>query len=339
MIYQVEYRCYDRPFRYPLRTHHGIWSVRSGILLRLTDPQGHSSYGEIAPLSWFGSETLEDAVEFCQSLQGTISTEAIHSIPDHYPACQFGFSSAWDVLMRSPSEVWDPSPLRFSGLLPSGAEALSVWPDLWDQGYRTFKWKIGIDPIATELDRFKALITNLPEQAQIRLDANGGLSHLEAGIWLQTCDHVLAESSSSQVDPKIEYLEQPLGTDQLQSMIQLADRYRTPIALDESVANLRQAYQCYHQGWCGIFVIKPAIMGSVAQLRQFLQDTQAELVLSSVFETAVGRDHAFKLAHELNVTTRALGFGTEHLFPDPNLNPTDFDQNPLIQDYPTDSTN
>ena len=120
------------------------------------------------PLSWFGSETLEQALDFCRQLPNEITAETIFSIPATLPACQFGFESA----RESPSA---PPPLQYSSLLPAGEAALHQWQTLWIQGYRTFKWKIGVATIQEELKVFHQLIQVLPPSAQLRLDANGGL--------------------------------------------------------------------------------------------------------------------------------------------------------------------
>jgi O-succinylbenzoate synthase len=188
-------------------------------------------------------------------------------------------------------------------LLPAGEGALHQWQILWNQGYRTFKWKIGVAAIQDELKIFHQLSQALPAAAQLRLDANGGLSWQEANYWLWACDQV-----------GIEFLEQPLPVAQLDAMLELSDRYSTQLALDESVATLEQLQAAYQQGWRGIFVIKPAIAGSPSRLRQLCREREIDAVFSSVFETAIGRQAALKLAVELCRYNRAMGFGINHWF-------------------------
>jgi O-succinylbenzoate synthase len=94
MTYKFQFRPYWRRFVRSLTTNHGKWDIREGIILRLTDESGKVGWGEIAPISWFGSETLEQALDFCRQLPEEITDEIIFSIPDNLPACQFGFESA-----------------------------------------------------------------------------------------------------------------------------------------------------------------------------------------------------------------------------------------------------
>ncbi|MDZ8089798.1 MAG: o-succinylbenzoate synthase [Nostoc sp. DedQUE12b] len=308
MRYQFKFRPYQRRFLRSLTTNHGKWDIREGIILRLTDESGKVGWGEIAPISWFGSETLEQALDFCRQLPAEITDETIFSIPDELPACQFGFESAceWG------SEFFSiPNTQSFSGLLPSGKAALNQLETLWQQGYRTFKWKIGVNAIADELEIFDSLIHTLPPFTKLRLDANGGLSYEEANLWLRTCDNLKA---NAELPLEIEFIEQPLPVEQFQRMLELSTSYETAIAIDESVATLGQLATCHQQGWRGIFVIKPGIVGSPSRLRKFCQQHEIDTVFSSVFETAIGRLAALQLAAELSQNNRAIGFGIDHFF-------------------------
>jgi len=311
--YRFEFRPYQRRFVRTLTTNHGTWDIREGIILRLTDESGRVGWGEIAPISWFGSETLEQALDFCRQLPREITDGIIFSIPDELPACQFGFESACGSEFFSMPNAPCPMPhaQSFSALLPAGEAALNQWETLWQQGYHTFKWKIGVYAIADELEIFESLIHTLADFSKLRLDANGGLTYEEANLWLRTCDNFKA---NAELAVEIEFIEQPLPVEQFQQMLELSLSYQTAIALDESVATLKQLAACHQQGWRGIFVIKPGIIGSPSRLRKFCHYHQIDTVFSSVFETAIGRLAALQLAAELSQNNRAVGFGIDHFF-------------------------
>jgi o-succinylbenzoate synthase len=337
--YRVEVTPYARPFRQPLHTSHGVWTVREGAIVTLTDAFGNVGQGEIATLEWFGTESLGEAIEFCAALNGWITTEQIFGIPDRFPCCQFGFESAiaqsWEppksplvrgtltaavaalvpegsMVEERPTLAHVPPLVRgargvtdskrsptIAALLPTGKQALDSWQPHHDRGNRTFKWKIGVGPIDTEIQWFRELHQQLPPDAQLRLDANAGLSLDAAKRWLEEFE----------IRP-IEYLEQPLAVDQFAAMQTLGETYGTPIALDESIANLQSLKDCHDRGWAGIYVIKPAIVGSPRQLRDFLRSHALDVVFSSVFETEVGYAAGLKLAEQL-AYNRALGYGTK----------------------------
>ncbi|MDJ0553349.1 MAG: o-succinylbenzoate synthase [Microcoleaceae cyanobacterium MO_207.B10] len=309
MYYQLEFYPYKRHFKQPLKTSYGIWNIREGIILQLTSETGKTGLGEISPLDWFGSETLQQALDFCHQLPKKITKEIIFSIPDNLPTCKFGFESAWENIQQVKLEEKEQlkSSNFYSALLPEGEAALEILQQLWQEGYRTFKWKIGVSKIQTELEIFEQLVKILPTEVNLRLDANSGLTFDEANQWLEICENI----------NRIEFIEQPLPVDKFQEMLNLSHRYSTPIALDESVANFSKMQKYYQQGWRGIFVIKPAIFGSPSQLRNFCQNHPIDAVFSSVFETKIGRKAALQLATELQpnlLQNRAIGFGVTHWF-------------------------
>jgi o-succinylbenzoate synthase len=309
--YRFSYSIYHRPFRRSLVTSHGEWKIRSGIVIRLTDKLGRSQQGEIAPIPWFGSESLDSAIDWCQHIGNTITTSQIYGIPNDLPACQFGCGSALIAFTPTPNLLRQTEP-DISALLPSGAAAIERLPALASQGYATFKWKIGVLPIAQELAIWAQLMTVLPPGAKLRLDANGGLNYARAEQWLA------AVAGSA-----IEFIEQPLAPNLLAETLELARKYTVPIALDESVATFDRIQATYASGWRGIYVIKPGIAGFPWQLAEFITRYQLDVVFSSVLETNVGKTAALRLASSLNLT-RSMGFGVDDWFEESEQTPADF---------------
>ncbi|AFZ34623.1 o-succinylbenzoic acid (OSB) synthetase [Stanieria cyanosphaera PCC 7437] len=312
--YKFQFRLYRRSFLKPLQTSHGVWQVREGIIISLVDSKGKISWGEIAPVPWFGSETLEQALEFCQQLGSIITATTINSIPDHLSACQFGFESALEVFKsQAITPITDQlnrkKSLNYCYLLPAGKSALNLSEKIWRQidspslkSPLTFKWKIGVQSFLKEIEIFQQLLQSLPATTKFRLDANGGLTLEETKNWLAISDR----------SKQVEFIEQPLAPEHFSEMLTLSNQYQTPLALDESVAQLDQLQWCYQQGWRGIFVIKPAICGFPSHLRQFCHSYSIDAVFSSVFETEIGRQAVLKLAQELNYSDRAVGFGIDN---------------------------
>lgn len=315
-----EFRPYRRPFRQSIQTSHGTWTYREGIILRLTNEQGHVGFGEVAPLPWFGTETQAQAMMFCQRLPSTLSADNVFAILPTLPACKFGFEVALNNLAGAPPSS-ALSPADCSALLPTGQAALSAWSMLWALGHRTFKWKIGVAPVSVELAWLSQLMAQLPLGAKLRLDANGGLHELTAHHWLDRCDRL---------GHRIEFIEQPLPPSRFEDLMKLDHRYRTAIALDESVNSLDQLKAHYFRGWRGIFVIKAAILGSPSKLKQFCHDNPIDIVLSSVFETDIGRQALINLDADLqallpHVPHRVLGMGIQQWLPNDGLDDPDWE--------------
>ncbi|MGV2828586.1 o-succinylbenzoate synthase [Myxosarcina sp. GI1(2024)] len=299
-VYRFKYKSYQRHFRSPLQTSQGIWRVRQGIIISLMDETGKVGRGEIAPLPQFGSETLAQALEFCQQLGATIAIDEIYGISDRLPSCQFAFESA---LLNLSSKSDRPTALDYSYLLPAGKHALTAWQNISQPHFNTFKWKIGVLPITEEITIFHQLVRVLPPTSKLRLDANGGLTIQQARQWLE----------ETQATDTVEFIEQPLPPANFVEMLSLRREYTTAIALDESVASFHQLKEAYQRGWKGIFTVKAAIMGYPSRLLTFCREKAVDAVFSSVFETEIGRQAVLDLAAKLK-SDRAVGFGVEHWF-------------------------
>ena len=282
--------------------------------------QGRVGFGEIAPLPWFGTETQAQALSFCLQLPSQFSEHNVFTIMPTLPACKFGFEVAIDNLSRD-IHCAELATSQYSALLPAGKAALSAWSPLWAVGHRTFKWKIGVEPVAVELAWLSKLMKQLPLGAKLRLDANGGLDELAAHHWLDACDRL---------GHRIEFIEQPLPPHQFTDLVKLAHRYRTPIAIDESITTLEQLKTHYFRGWEGIYVIKAAILGSPSRLKQFCMDYPIDIVISSVFETDIGRQALIDLTVELETLLpegphRVMGLGTQQWMPNDGLDDPDWE--------------
>lgn len=306
---QFSFSLYRQKFKQPLITNHGIWDIREGIIIRLQDLEKNEGLGEIAPLPWFGSETLTEAENFCEKLNGKINLDIINQIPDDLPCCQFAFQSAFQDLkvkqISQDSQIKTNLPhLEYSYLLPTGEKALIYLQNQQTITPKTFKWKIAVNSLEKEQRWFKELITLLPGKSKLRLDANGGLTYSQAQKWLEI-------TSTSKI---VEFIEQPLPSNQLNLMLDLLEIYSTSLALDESVANLKQLQDCYEKGWQGIFVIKPPIAGYPYKLKEFCLKHKLDVVISSVLETTIGRKISLGLAEQIHNPNRAVGFGVNHWF-------------------------
>ena len=313
---RLEICTYRHPFLKPLVTSHGEWAIRKGAIVRLS-ARGHVAYGELAPIPWFGSESLAEALEFCASLEHCLTPETLVAIPDRLPATQFALESAWNDLLSAEAgsaQSDSPNPHRdvaVCGLLPTGEAALQAWPSLLERGYTTLKWKIGVCDRSKELRWLQQLLGSLPPGIALRLDANGGLDVEGAADWLQACDRL-----------SVECLEQPLPPKELDALLRLQCAFATTIALDESVATLQDLQRCIDLGWSGLVGIKPVICGFPSRVRQYCKTHQLDVVVSSALETPVGRQAALAFARAIG-SHRALGFGVDHLL------------QPVPSDWPT----
>lgn len=315
MEYSFAYRRYHLPFRSPLRTAHGLWSAREGILLRLEARDGAVSYGEAAPIPWFGTETVDEVEEACRKLGEVVDDTLLDTVPGKLGCLRSAFASARTEL----AEPRDMTSRQVASLLPAGKAALDLIESQAEVGFRVFKWKVGAANAMDELGLLDDICAKLPDGARLRLDANGAWDRRTAERWLERC-----------AERPVEYVEQPCFADASQGtalqnktedlLMGLANDYPTPLALDESLIRLGDITRWIDAGWSGFYVLKPSLLENAQAAQVKLAKAHAKVVFSSALETAIGAKAALQLAFSWTGHAYALGFGVWPLFHDPRMN-------------------
>lgn len=300
---RFSFQAYQRIFTKPLRTARGAWSVRQGFIVCVEDESG-VGYGEIAPIPEFGSETLAAAEDFLWGLVADSELADDVAALAALPCCAFGLSSAQGQMLSNPASIGRRN-YEVAALLPAGAAGLRVLQAKLARGYETFKWKVGVDFAEVEQSLFQKMMARLPTGARLRLDANCGFSITDLESWLWVLQRYADQ---------VEYLEQPLTVGQESLMAEYAESFGVPIALDESL-NSAAGWQWLRE-WRGPLVVKPALMGDIAALVERLRPVAERVVISSVFETAVGLENTLRIADQLPDYKLAIGFDTLTAFAD-----------------------
>ena len=275
-LLQLHWRPYRFALPQPMVTSQGAWRERRGWVLRLEAPDGRLGWGE-APQWRVGGEELAQALA---ALPAALARAALErQLPLLPAALGFALGSALAELdgLGDPARGgWRPAPPA-ALLLPAGD---AVLPAL-DQALTaaagqplTFKWKVAAVADGLERQLLEQLLQRLPVAARLRLDANGGWDHATAQAW---AERLAAE-------PRLEWLEQPLPADDLPGLRALAARL--PVALDESLQRFPPEALADWPGW---LVRRPAAEGDPRPLLAALQAGRPRLMLSTAFETGIGR--------------------------------------------------
>jgi O-succinylbenzoate synthase len=296
MKYRVETRGYRRRFERPLATANGPWRVREGLLVRLEDEDGRVGFGEVAPLRRAGCETLPTARRFFEELPPRLDDEGFRSIPRDLPCCRVALESARALI----NEPETPFSFANTALLPGSELAILALERALSEGYKTFKIKIGVRDREDEQNVVAALLEGLPEDAELRLDANGSLGPRSLRSWLE----FLRGRAG------VDFIEQPMAVGEEEEAAEIGLGFQTELALDESVSAQGQLVNVASgRLWSGPLVIKPLLFGDLEELVRMAAPLNNRLIVSSVFETGVGLLTALRTAAALGVED-AVGFGT-----------------------------
>lgn len=293
-----------------MRTAHGPWGEREGVLVQLANEAGSVGYGEAAPIPWFGTETTDEVVEACRELGEWVESETLDAVPVELGCLRNALAVAQAELGGKALDrgAAVPADLGVAALLPAGKAAIEVILPKAEMGFRVFKWKVGVGDPDEELGLLDELCGALPEGAKLRLDANGAWDAKRAARWLERC-----------AERPVEFIEQPVAPDSRGAqdvLLGLAGDFPTPVALDESVIRDGDVERWLGVGWPGVFVIKPSLLADPSSALARLATAKAPVVFSSALETGVGARTALRLAFAWKGERRALGFGIWPLFAD-----------------------
>lgn len=302
MKFLVQSRRYRLPFRAAVRTAHGVWAEREGLLVRLEDESGAVGFGEAAPIPWFGTETVDEAEAALKEIGGEANEEVLEAVPKALGCLKHALQQA-QAEFRVRDTGNNAEHLGVAALLPAGRTALGLVEPKAETGFRVFKWKVGVADAGDELAMLDDLCARLPDGSKLRLDANGAWDRRTAERWLARC-----------AERPVEFVEQPCLKDDV--LLGLAEDFPTPLALDESLVGEPDIERWLGAGWRGVFVVKHALLADPTATLARLAAAKATVVFSSALETALGARAALRAALAWPGERRALGFGVWPLFQD-----------------------
>jgi len=317
MRVRLQFRRYRLPFRSPVRTAHGPWLAREGVVVRLEDESGKVGWGEAAPIPEFGTETVDAVEAGCRALGEWTSWTAVTEVPARLGCLRAALAAARAEWSGGDWTAGERRYVPVAALLPAGRAVLEKIPERLEAGFRVFKWKVGVGDVADELSLLDDVCAALPSGAKLRLDANGAWDRRQAQRWLERC-----------AERPVEFVEQPCpaagpALDQAGArrreedlLLGLAGDFPTPLALDESLVGEGDVERWLGAGWPGVFVVKPSLVGDPGRALERLAAARATVVFSSALETVVGARAALRVAWTWPGEVRALGFGVWPLFAD-----------------------
>lgn len=316
----LQYFKYRFPFVIPLQTSQKTFEYREGILLEFSD-KDFACYGEIAPLPGYSSETVKEVIKKIKKVKDDIKAKLdannpVDSLRDFYkeeelPASlQFGLDSvAYQIQANHEnktlqsflfSDAMDQIPVNALQSLQTD-EFLSETRKQIAKGYRTIKFKIGLD-FATELERLQKIRSEFPDLT-IRLDANQSWSTETALRHFQKLESL-----------DVEYCEEPLKNATPENFELLSQHTPIPLALDESIS--RHSYWPNLLPFTSYLIIKPMVVGNFSknfETKRLADTHNNKAVFTTSLESGVGRQMTAVLASGLGSPQTAHGLSTGNL--------------------------
>jgi len=156
------------------------------------------------------------------------------------------------------------------------------------EGFRFFKLKIGVKPLAAEIATTLAVREALGPDMPLCADANGGLKPAEARRYLEK-----TRSAG------LQFIEQPLSPDDLKGLASLARSAKVPIGIDEGIHSLADIEAHARAGAAGVSLKLIKLGGITAALDAALMCKRLRLsvnVAAKIAESSIASAAAIHLA-------------------------------------------
>lgn len=296
-IDSVELRVLKMRLLKPFRTSFGVQQDRFPLIVRL-EIAGRSYWGECVAGEgpWYSYETIETAWQILKGyllpavlgrdLDNVAALEALFApVRGHRMAkasIEMGFTGALAEQARKPlakflGGVKDRVETGVSvGIQASVDETLDIISRHLAEGYRRIKVKIepgwDIQVIAAIRERYPEINLMADANSAYDIDDAAHLAQLDRfGLMM---------------------LEQPLASGDLIDHAALQRQMRTPICLDESIEDARDARQALQIGACQVINIKPGRVGGFAEARRIhdiAKNAGVPVWCGGMLETGIGR--------------------------------------------------
>ncbi|MBE0537739.1 MAG: o-succinylbenzoate synthase [Phycisphaerae bacterium] len=314
-IERVRLRRYDIPLLRPLTLASRTVARRKGVIISLTDDEGHTAHGEAAPLPGLHKETLRHVTSELDYIRRMGKRCTTWHITEAAEEMSSSARTALEMAMFDLLAQRRTSQVRQGVTIPVSALVMADADDVYDEvesllaaGYRSIKVKVARRPLVDDITTMQRLREQIAARAEIRLDANR-LWSLDDAVTF--CNEVGREG--------IAYIEEPLAdTTQYPAF---HDRTDMPVALDETLVELGIERAAQWQG-ASAFVLKPSLLGGLAWTGEFIASALQKgitPVISSAFESDLSLRAYALFADLLGRVDTPLGLDTLKWFREPLL--------------------
>ena len=307
--------------------------------LKLTNENGDSGLGEVAPIERLSPEILEDVPIFLEKLKADLvhetlptSKEGVYNlvskiVPGDHPSIRFGLEMAMlDLLSEGVKKLFSADLneilIPINGLIWMGDEDFikQQIEEKLDAGFKCIKLKVGSLDFESEISIIKSL-RGVSDELVIRLDANGAFQTNEVLCKLKELSKL-----------NIHSVEQPIMPNQPEAMELLCSRSEVPIALDEELIGIgssRDRVDLLQDIKPHYLVLKPTLLGGFSSVDEWIGLAQIHGIgwwITSYLESNIGLNAIAQFTNLYPANTEYHGLGTGGLYRNNIASPIQIEQ-------------
>lgn len=330
MSLKIEFKPHILQFKKEAGTSRGVMTQRKSWMIKVSNDEGLTGYGECAPLPKLSIDDLPDfeeqLVEVC-ALFNSLDLEVFpfnlsiileQLIPEHLPSVRFGIETALLDLMNGGKRIVYPNAFTGSGegILMNGLIWMGSYEDMLNQvetklqqGFSTIKMKIGAIDFEEELRILSVIRSRFSkEKITLRVDANGAFS--KDDVWgkldrLATFD--------------LHSIEQPIKAGQADLMAEICEKSPIPVALDEELIGIldyRQKFALLKKIHPPFIILKPSLLGGFQHTKEWIEIANRLGIgwwITSALESNIGLNAIAQFTASVN-NGLPQGLGTGQLY-------------------------
>ena len=315
---KATFQKYTLQFKRPAGTSRGVLTEKPTWLLTI-EHNGRRGIGECSPLPGLSIDDISDyerskLLWTCAHI--SLGKESLWEQLKSYPSIQFGVEQAFLSLEAEQEGVLFPSlftegqvPIPINGLIWMGDKHYMQQQirEKLSQGFHCIKMKIGAIDFETEYALLKGTRQQYaPSDIELRVDANGAFSPLEA-----------LEKLKRLSDLEIHSIEQPIRAGQYEQMARLCEASPLPIALDEELIGVacperkKEILQWIRPAY---IILKPSLIGGYRGSEEWIDLAEKQGIgwwVTSALEGNVGLSAIAQWTYTLkNPLPQGLGTGS-----------------------------
>ncbi|MCY0967749.1 o-succinylbenzoate synthase [Chryseobacterium wangxinyae] len=314
---KAEYYRYLLKFKRPSGTSRGVLYEKETFILEISENERKGT-GECAifrGLSYDDRPDYEEKLKWlCENIQADY--QFLKEELKDFPSIWFGYEQALLNLTHGgdlyfPSEFTEgKSSMMINGLIWMGDIGYmeEQIQEKLKEGFHCIKLKIGVDWESEHkiLQKLREKFSH--SQLELRVDANGGFSQVEAKKVLQQL-----------ADLNIHSIEQPIKSGDWNSMAELCASTPTPIALDEELIGVihhSEKHRLLEKINPQFIILKPSLIGGFAGSDEWIALADQISIgwwITSALESNIGLNAIAQYTFTKN-NTMPQGLGTGGLF-------------------------
>lgn len=316
---KASYHKYLLEFKRPSGTSRGIMTEKETwfIILEENGKKGIGECGILRGLSADDRVDYEEKLKWaCDNIH--LGETALWNALLEFPSIQFGIEMAFlslkseNPLILFPSDFTkNTAPISINGLVWMGESAFmkqQIEEKLAD-GFNCIKLKIGAIDFNKELELLQFIRSHFsPEEIEIRVDANGAFSSIEALNKLNQLNQF-----------KLHSIEQPIKKGQIEEMAKLCKQTPFPIALDEEligVFSFHEKEKLLQEIKPQYIILKPSFVGGFRGTQEWITLAEKYNIgwwITSALESNIGLNAIAQWTFTLN-SDMPQGLGTGALY-------------------------